>query len=145
MERVKMEKPREFSAEFKVGVVKRMQRGESAMKLQRELGIKRSILYRWADTCRREGEAGLGRKRGRPGSKVRVPSYPDLEQLPEASQQQITIVAEQQAKRIAELERVIGKQAMDIDFLARAFKRVNEPPLASPSSGGMESTGRSGK
>ncbi len=52
-----MEKPREFSAEFKVGVVKRMQAGESAMKLHRELAIKRSILYRWAETYRRHGEA----------------------------------------------------------------------------------------
>lgn len=142
-----MGKPREFSAEFKVGVVKRMQSGESGMGLQRELGIKRSLLYRWADAYRRYGEAGLARKRGRPSSKIRIPSCPEPEQLPqaEASEQQMTRLAEQQAQRIAELERVVGQQAMDIDFLARAFKRVNELRPASPSCGVTASTGRSGK
>ncbi len=140
-----MDKGRACSAEFKVGVVKRLLAGESAMKLHRELTIRRSILYRWADTYRRHGEAGLARQRGRPASTIAVPGCPEPEQLPEASPQQITALAGQQAKRIAELERVVGKQAMDIDFLARAFKRVNESRPDSSPRGVMESTGRSVK
>jgi hypothetical protein len=47
------------------------------------------------------------------------------------------------AKRIAELERVIGKQTLQIDFLSKAFKRVEELRRNNKPSGATASTERS--
>ena len=38
---------RVFERDFKLGVVQRIQSGESISVLSRELGIKREVLYRW--------------------------------------------------------------------------------------------------
>jgi hypothetical protein len=43
----------------------------------------------------------------------------------------------------AELERKVGQQAMQIDFLARAFKRVKESRQNNGATGGTASTERS--
>jgi len=47
------------------------------------------------------------------------------------------------AKRIAELERKVGQQALEIDFLARAFKRVKEDRQRNTTAGDPASTERS--
>jgi transposase-like protein len=67
---------RVFTKEFKVAVVERILNGESVSALHHELKIKRSILYRWRDAYRAEGEAGLSRPKGRPPGAVgaRCPS-----------------------------------------------------------------------
>jgi transposase-like protein len=56
---------RVFTAEFRVQVAQRILDGESVSKLQQELAIKRSVLYRWRDYYRKEGAAGLNRPPGR--------------------------------------------------------------------------------
>ena len=47
---------RTFTPEFRVEVARRIEQGESVSKLYRELGIKRSVLYRWHDAYRKNGE-----------------------------------------------------------------------------------------
>jgi transposase len=122
---------RVFSPEFKAGVAQRILNGESVSALHQELQIKRSVLYRWRDAYRKEGSAGLQRPRGRPPG---TPTPP-----------RVTASAEEAAaRRIAELERKIGQQALDIDFLQRAFKRVKESRRGNTASGGTASTERSG-
>ena len=59
-------KQRLFEARFKEEAVRRMLNGESIMRLSRELDVARAVLYRWRDTYRAEGLAGLERRRGRP-------------------------------------------------------------------------------
>ena len=108
-----MSEQRVFSWEFKEGVVRRMLNGESVTALHHELAIKRSVLYRWLYAHRKEGVAGLQRAKGRPPG---VPNPP----RPAADAEGAA------ARRIAELERKIGQQALDLDFFRRAFKRVNE-------------------
>lgn len=120
-------KRRVFSLEFKAGVAQRIVNGESVTALQRQLQIKRSVLYRWRDAYRRNGRAGLERPPGRPSGGARASSGAE----PAA------------ARRIAELERKIGEQTLDLDFLRRAFKRVKESRRTSTTSGGTASTGRS--
>jgi hypothetical protein len=44
---------------------------------------------------------------------------------------------------VAELERKIGQQALDIDFLGRAFKRVRESRRKNTAAGATASTERS--
>ena len=49
---------RTFTPEFRVEVARRIEQGESVSKLYYELGIQRSVLYRWRDMYRKEGPAG---------------------------------------------------------------------------------------
>ena len=122
-------KRREFSAEFKVGVARRMMNGESVTALRHEFQIRRSVLYRWRDAFRQEGARGLERPAGRPPGAA--PPRPGAGAEPAA------------ARRIAELERKIGQQALDLDFLRRAFKRVKASRRMSTTAGGAASTKRS--
>ena len=123
-------KNRVFSREFKEGVAQRILKGESVTALHCEVQIKRSVLYRWRDAYRQDGVAGLQRPVGRPPG---TPNPPRPVASPE----------EAAARRVVELERKIGQQALDIDFLRRAFKRVKESRRKSTETGGTASTGRS--
>jgi transposase-like protein len=125
-----MSKQRVFSWEFKERVARRMLNGESVSALHHELQIKRSVLYRWRDAYRKEGVAGLQRVRGRPPG---VPNPPRPAAEPAA------------ARRIAELERKIGQQALDLDFFRRAFKRVKESRRKPAEPGATASTPKSGE
>ena len=123
-------KNRVFTREFKEGVAQRILNGESVSALQQEVQIKRSVLYRWRGAYRKDGAAGLQRPVGRPPG---VPNPPRPAASPE----------EAAARRAAELERKIGQQALDIDFLRRAFKRVKESRRKNTAAGATASTERS--
>ena len=125
-------KNRVFGEEFRVAAARRMNSGESPSALSRELKVKRSLLYRWRDAYRKEGPSAFQRGRGRPSrvAERRLPS---------------TRGEEAAARRITELERKIGQQALDIDFLRRAFKRVKESRRSNGESGATASTERSGQ
>ncbi|RPJ87194.1 MAG: helix-turn-helix domain-containing protein [Acidobacteria bacterium] len=128
-----MSQTRKFTKDFKLAVVERILNGESVSALHHELKIKRSILYRWRDAYRAEGEAGLSRPRGRPPGGARL------------ARTTTKTGSQADAKRIAELERKVGQQALEIDFLARAFKRVNEDRQRNTEAGGPASTEKSEK
>ena len=119
---------RNFTAEFKARVVQRMLAGESVSGLSREVKVNRQILYRWRDAYRKEGLEGLGRPRGRP----RGPSRRNPPAAPPAGEE-----------RIRELERKVGQQALVMDFLQRACKRVKESRPPNKAAGGTASMERS--
>jgi len=98
-------KPRVHTPEFKLRVVQRMMAGEPIAPLSRELNLKREMLYRWRDAYRKHGRLGLERPKGRPRKQP----------------QEVVSTAE---ARIRALERKVGQQALGIDFLQRACKRV---------------------
>lgn len=123
-------KYRIFSREFKQSVALRILQGESVTALHHELQIKRSVLYRWRDAYRKDGAAGFERPVGRP---LGMAAAPRATASPEAAA----------AQRIAELERKIGQQSLDLDFLRRAFKHVKESRRKNIVSGGTASTERS--
>jgi transposase len=105
---------RVFTVAFRVAVAQRILNGESVSALSAELKIKRSVLYRWRDFYRDQGEAGLNRRRGRqPREVADGVSKVELATSPADS-------------RVAELERRLGRMALENDFLRRAFKRVKE-------------------
>jgi transposase len=126
-----MLKARVFSGEFKEKVVQRMLNGESVSALHHELDIKRSVLYRWFHAHRKEGAAGLQRARGRP---------PGVPKPPRSAAADPGAVA---AARIAELERKVAQQALDLDFFRRAFKRVKELRQKDAAPGAPASTEKS--
>ena len=124
-------KYRVFSLEFKENVAKRILNGASVSALHHELQIKRSVLYRWRDAYRKEGVAGLQRPQGRP------PGMPTVAR-PKTDPENAA------ARRIAALERKIGQQSLDLDFLRRAFTRVRELRQKNTGSGATASTERFG-
>ncbi len=108
-------KQRLFEARFKEEAVRRMLSGESIMRLSREFDVARAVLYRWRDTYRAEGLTGLERRR-----------------RPRPGQQVVSLKSrDPAAERIAELERLVGKQAAELDFFERAFGALQ---LARPGS-----------
>lgn len=109
------------SAAFKLKAVERMEAGESVAGLSRELGVRRKLLYEWRNGYRERGLAALNR---RPGRQRRTADQ----------------VQQQAARQMGELERKVGRQALQIDFLQRAFKRVKELRQQSTESGGTAST-----
>jgi transposase len=125
---------RTFTREFRVEVARRIEQGESVSKLYHELGIKRSVLYRWRDAYRKEGPAGLARAAGRP------PGVPN----PATSKPGVS-AEEVLRQQVAGLERKVGQQAIQLDFFKRAFRRVKESNQASAHAGATASTRRSGK
>ena len=126
---------RVFTAEFRVQVAQRILDGESVSKLHQELAIRRSVLYRWRDQYRKEGAAGLNRPLGRPPGIAN----PFMAAKPGVSEEETL------RRQIAELERKIGQQAVQLDFFKRAFKRVKESSQSNGNTGAIASTGRSGQ
>jgi transposase-like protein len=127
---------RVFSPQFKAEVARRILNGESVSALHVEFGIKRSVLYRWRDAYRKEGAAGLNRPCGRPPG---VLSVARGVKAPVGSPGEDAAV-----QKIAALERKIGRQTLEIDFLQRAFTRVKELRQQSSKAGATASTERSG-
>jgi transposase-like protein len=105
-----------FTPQFRLSIVERVLKGQSVGVLSQELNIGRSVLYRWCDSYRREGVAGIERGTGRPPHRIdRV-----------AAPKRTTNSTEVARCKIAELERRLGRMTLENDFLKRAFKRVKE-------------------
>jgi transposase len=114
-------KKRRYKAEEKAAAARRVLAGESVTALSEELGINSRQFYRWAEVYRKEGAVALGRKQGRPGPGYAPPSERDARE-----------------QRIVELERLLGRQAAELDFFEQAFRVLN---LATP---GNDAPGASG-
>jgi transposase len=110
---------RVFSREFKLSAVRRILAGENVSALSRELKVRRKDLYLWREHFRSGGPEAL-RSRGRP-RKVAFVSLaaagPVAKAAPDAQ-------LDAARKRIAELERKVGQQQVDIDFFRRALRQV---------------------
>jgi transposase len=116
---------RTFSTEFKQAVVLRLEAGERIAAVSDEVKIRRKLLYEWRAAHRKLGVAGLNRKRGRkPGGARASPDAAPATPAP------LTELARAQA-RIAELERKIGKQQMDLDFFREALRLIDARDLSS--------------
>ena len=108
---------RKFSKEFKLAAIRRLQSGQSAAEVARALEVHPTDLYRWRHELDEHGEhAFQGVGKKR---------------------------AEQD--KVAELERKIGQQTLEIDFLKRALQHVEEQRLLRALSTGASSTSRSKK
>lgn len=108
---------RVFSVEFKEAALRRLDAGESLAAVARELQIVRKLLYDWRAAYRAHGAAGLeNRKPGRKPGRLKVRDGMAVKPPPELPGD----LAQAHA-RIAELERKIGRQQMELDFFRRAL------------------------
>lgn len=117
---------RKYSPEFKQGAVDRLIKGESATGIATELGIRRKFLYAWKDA----GWGTNGIRRDRPPFEKADPR-----------QQQIA----RQQQKIAELERLTGQQAAELDFFAAALRNVKETRPNKDVISGLGSSARSNR
>lgn len=118
---------RSFSREFKLKAVERLESGESGSALARELDIKRVLIYRWRDAVRARGEQAL---RGKRGPRTKAEELALLHACGVAAKANDLAEARRQ---IAELQRKIGQQQVDLDFFKQALRRIEA--LRQPSIG----------
>ena len=111
-----MKSRRKFTKEFKQTAVRRLNSGQSMAEVARALEVHPSELHRWRRELQEHGEHAF------------------------------TGVGKKRAEQsVAELERKVGQQAMEIDFLKRALQHVEEQRLLRALNNGAPSTGRSRK
>ena len=108
---------RQFTKGFKLAAVRRLEAGVSLAEVSRGLEVNTNVLHRW----RREFRQGPGN--AFPGNGQR--RWSD--------------------GRLAELERKIGQQVVEIDFLKGCLQRIKEQRMLQASIGSPRSTGRSKK
>jgi len=108
---------RQFTKEFKLAAVRRLEEGVSMAEVARGLEVNPNVLHRW----RREFRQGPGN------------AFPGKGQRRWAE------------GRIAELERKIGQQTLEIDFLQGCLQRIEEERMLQALPGNPPSTGKSRK
>jgi transposase len=128
-------KARVFSREMKAAAVGRMLAGENVSALARELKLRRKLLYAWRDHLRRGGPEAL-RPRGRPRRSAPVGV---AETAPGSEAPVVDALAVAQ-RRIAELERKIGQQQLELDFFRQALRQVSGTRRPSDGPGAVAST-----
>ena len=106
---------RRFTQEFKLAAVERLDQGASAAEVSRAFEVNPNLLHRW----RRELRQGRGTFPGEGNRRW-------------------------EETRSAELERKVGQQTMEIDFLKRCLQRIEEQRKLQASAGKPPSANRSG-
>jgi transposase len=107
---------RRFSREFKLSAVRRVEQGASVASMARALEIKPKLLYRWLQEFHRQPASAFSGPGQRRGG-----------------------------DGTAELERKIGQQALEIDFLKACLQRIEEQRMLQALHENPRSTRRSGK
>jgi transposase len=128
--------PRVFGREFKLTVVRRMLAGENVSALARELKVLRKDLYAWRDRFRSGGPEAL-RGRGRPRKAETAVRAAGSKKAPCGSPATELGAAR---TRIAELERKIGQQQVELDFFRQALRQVKGARRPNAGSGVTRST-----
>jgi transposase len=106
-----------FTKEFKLAAVRRLEQGVSIGEVARALEVNANVLHRW----QREFRQGPGNV------------------FPGNGKQRWS------EGRIAELERKIGQQALELDFLKGCLQRIEEQRMLQALTGKPPSTKRSKK
>jgi len=110
----------EYSRELKITVMREIDLGKSMAEVARRYQLSPKRLEVWKGEWRAKGELAFPGKGARP--------QPRLD-----------------AERIAELERKIGQQTMELDFLKKALRSFREQPLPAAANGNGGSMSKSGK
>ena len=112
-----MKSRRKFTKEFKQTAVRRLESGQSVAEVARALEVQPGDLHRWQRELAEHG-----------GRAFRGVGHKRAEE-----------------SRVAELERKVGQQAMEMDFLKRALQHVEEQRLLRALNNGAPSTSTSRK
>jgi len=127
-----MKKHRHFTEEQKRAAVARVLKGEAVSTVARKIGADRKRLYEWRSQYQEAGAEGLrpvGRPRKTEALGARARSWDEAPDELAAARWQI-----------AELQRKVGKQQVDLDFFRRALRHIEETRRAAIAGGGAAST-----
>ena len=113
-----MKRTREYPVELKRKAVARAMGGERIGEVARDLKVSSRRLYEWLEKYRSSGTEAL-RGRGRPGKAAAVSARA---RSWEAGTDELAAAKRQ----IAELQRKVGEQQVDLDFFRRALQLVKE-------------------
>jgi transposase len=127
-----------FSRAEKLAALERMAAGENVSALARELGVRRQKLYRWREQHEVGGTEGFRDRAGRP-TRLEAQAMASLRL---AAGEAATL--SQARRRIAELERKIGQQQLDLDFFKAALQHFG-PPAATPGAPASSPSSRPGR
>ena len=106
---------RKFTKEVKLAAIQRLETGSSAAEVARAFEINANLLHRW----RKEFRHGPGN--AFPGTGKR----------------------RWEETRVAQLERKVGQQALEIDFLKGCLQRIEEARMLQAQTGRPRPAGRS--
>jgi transposase len=109
------QKHRKYSAEFRQQALERMKNCDNVTALARELGIRRKWLYKWREDVDKAQKL--------------------------AAREQATAAR----KKVADLERLVARQALEIDFFRGALQRIEERGRKREETSEPASTSKSGK
>ena len=108
---------RRFTREFKLAAVQRLEQGIAIAEVARAMEVNPNVLHRWRKEFRRGPGNAFPCQGQRRGSEGRM----------------------------AELERKIGQQTLEIDLLKGCLQRIEEQRMLQASNGNPPSTVRSRK
>ena len=126
--------PRKFSREFKLEAVRRILAGEPIKALSQELDVLRKDLYSWRKLFRAGGAEAL-RPLGRPRRGDGAVTARGRKRVHHVAAGDV-----EGPERVAELERKIGQQQIELDFFRQALRRVKEARRPTAGSGVTGST-----
>jgi len=106
---------RQFTREFKLAALQRLEMGASVAEVARAFEVNPNVLHRW----RREFRQGPGN------------AFPGVGQR------------RWEEGRVAQLERKVGQQTLEIDFLKGCLQRIEEQRQLQAATGRPLSTSRS--
>jgi len=110
----------QYSRELKIAAMREIESGKGVAEVARMFQVSPKQLETWKGEWRAKGELAFPGNGSRPQSKL-------------------------DADQIALLERKIGQQAMEIEFLKKALRRFREHPLPVVGNGKTVSINKSGK
>lgn len=135
-----MEKRRRHTRAFKLSAIARLQGASDVTALASELSVDRGLLYKWKRAFGMGGEAALRF----PGQRT-APVFPSAgsratSAVAGAPGESVSGVAGPSAPGVADLERKVAQQALELDFFRAALQHFAGLRRTSGGSGGTGST-----
>ena len=107
-----------YPVSFKIKAIKRVERGEGVLPVARDLGVTRKALHDWIRAWNAMGVEGLNRKRGRKPGRLKLRAVA----MTGTGSGALAVAR----ARIVELELMIGRQQMELDFFQQALRTLEK-------------------